>query len=113
MSIPMAYLYLTIAITAEVVATTALKASQSFTRPGPTVLVCIGYAIAFFALSRCLETMTVGVTYAIWSGLGILLVTLTSAVIYHQVPARGEVAGMAIIILGVVVLNLNAQTPTN
>jgi small multidrug resistance pump len=101
-----AYVYLAIAIVSEVVATTALKASASFTRPLPTVLVVAGYCAAFYFLSLCLNSIAVGVAYAVWSGVGIVLVTTAAAIIYRQVPDAWAMAGMALIIAGVVVLNL-------
>jgi small multidrug resistance pump len=102
----MAYLYLLVAIVAEVIATSALKASGSFTKPLPSALVVVGYGVAFYFLGRCLESMKVGVVYAVWSGLGIVLVTLVAAVLYKEVPDLPAVVGMALIVAGVVVLNL-------
>ena len=72
----MPYLYLSIAIVAEVIATTALKASEEFTRLWPSVIVIIGYSIAFYCLSLSLKTISVGVAYAIWTGVGMVLITL-------------------------------------
>lgn len=101
-----AYLYLAIAIVAEVAATTALKASEQFTRPIPSLIVVVGYGTAFYLLALVLRTIPVGVTYAIWSGLGIVLVAVAGAIIYKQVPDIPAVIGMGLIIAGVVVLNL-------
>ena len=102
----MAYLYLTIAIVAEVIATSALKATENFTRLQPSVLVILGYGTAFYCLSLVLKSVPVGVAYAIWSGLGTVLVTLVAIVIYHQKPDPAAVVGIGLIIAGVVVLNL-------
>ena len=102
----MVYLYLLIAIVAEVVATTSLKASESFTRLGPSLLVVGGYAVAFYLLTLCLKSISVGVVYATWSRLGIALVAIAGAVIYKQVPDLAAIAGMALIIAGVVIMNL-------
>src|SRR6516165_4446143 len=105
----MSYLYLAIAIVAEVVATSTMKASEQFTRLIPSVVVVIGYACAFFFLSLVLKTIPVGIVYAVWSGLGIVLVALVAAVVYRQVPDWPCVVGMALIIAGVVVINVFAK----
>lgn len=106
----MAYLYLAIAIIAEVAATTALKASEQFTRPGPTLVVVIGYGIAFYLLTLVLRTIPVGVTYAIWSGMGIVLVAIAAAAVYRQVPDLPALIGMGLIVLGVIVINVFSGT---
>ena len=105
----MTYVYLLLAILCEVIATSTLKATQSFTRPVPSLVVVAGYAAAFYFLSLCLHRMSVGVAYAIWSGLGIVLVTAVAAVVYKQVPDLAAFIGMALI-TGVVVLNLWSKT---
>ena len=102
----MHFVYLLIAIVAEVVATSALKASEQFTRLGPSLLVVAGYATAFYFLSLTLQTIPVGVAYAIWSGLGIVLVTIVGAALFRQIPDPAAIAGMVLIIAGVVVMNL-------
>lgn len=102
----MHFVYLIVAIVAEVVATSALKASERFTRLTPSLVVVAGYATAFYFLSLTLESIPVGVAYAIWSGLGIVLVTIVGAVMFRQVPDAAAIAGMALIIAGVVVMNL-------
>lgn len=102
----MSYLYLAIAIVAEVIATSALKASESFTKLLPSLLVVAGYGAAFYFLSLCLKSINVGVAYAIWSGLGIVLVTIAAAVFYRQVPDGWALVGMALIVAGVLVMNL-------
>ena len=106
----MAYVYLAIAIVSEVVATSALKASESFTKPLPSLLVVVGYGVAFYFLSVCLESISVGVAYAIWSGLGVVLVTAAAAVLYKQVPDGWAILGMALIVAGVLVLNLLSKS---
>jgi len=100
------WLLLAIAIVAEVVGTSALKASEGFTRLGPSVVVVLGYAVAFYCLSLVLRSIPVGVAYAIWSGLGIVLITLVAWVIYDQTIDLAAVLGMGLIIAGVLVLNL-------
>jgi small multidrug resistance pump len=102
----MPYFYLALAIVAETIATTALKATEQFTRFWPSLLVVLGYGTAFYCLTLVLRWIPVGVVYAIWSGLGIVLVAIAAAVVYRQVPDRPAVIGMALIIAGVVVINV-------
>jgi multidrug transporter EmrE-like cation transporter len=106
----MAYVYLAIAIVGEVVATSALKAAESFTKPLPSLLVVVGYGVAFYFLSVCLKSISVGVAYAMWSGLGVVLVTVAAAILYQQVPDVWAVVGMALIVAGVLVLNLLSKS---
>jgi small multidrug resistance pump len=102
----MGYLYLTVAIIAEVIATSALKASEGFAKVGPSIAVVVGYSVAFYFLSLVLKTVPVGVAYAIWSGLGIVLVTIVGAVLFNQKVDLGAIIGMLLIISGVVVMNV-------
>ena len=106
----MAYLYLAIAIIAEVVGTTAMKASEGFTKTLPTLVLVWGYGVAFYFFTLCLRSMSVGVAYAMWSGLGVVLVTIVAAVLYHEIPDRWAILGMALIVAGVLVLNLMSST---
>lgn len=106
----MGYFYLAIAIVAEVIATSALKAADGFSRLLPSLLVIIGYGTAFYFLSLVLKTIPVGVAYAIWSGLGIALITLVGAVVYKQIPDFPAFAGMSLIVLGVVVIYCFSKT---
>ncbi|MDB5744342.1 MAG: small Multidrug Resistance family protein [Polaromonas sp.] len=105
-----AYLALGIAIVAEVIATTALKASDSFTRPLPTLVALAGYGIAFYCLTITLRTMPTGIAYAIWSGLGIVLITVISFVVFRQTIDPPGLLGMGLIIAGVVVLNVFSKS---
>jgi small multidrug resistance pump len=100
------YVLLAIAIVAEVVATSALRASEGFSRLLPAATVVIGYGIAFYCLSLTLKSIPVGIVYAIWSGAGIVLISLVALVLYRQVPDLPAVIGLGLIISGVVVLNL-------
>ena len=102
----MNWLYLLIAIVAEVIATTSLKSAEGFTKLWPSVVVVIGYAVAFFFLSLTLKTIPVGVAYAIWSGLGVALVALLSWWFYGQAFDLAGIIGVCLIVSGVVVLNL-------
>ncbi|KVD50999.1 multidrug transporter [Burkholderia sp. MSMB1072] len=100
------YAWLAIAIVAEVIGTSALRAADGFTRLWPSVLVVAGYGVAFYCLSLTLRTMPVGIIYAVWSGAGIVLITLVAMLLYRQVPDLPAVIGLGLIISGVVVLNL-------
>ncbi|GEM90589.1 DMT family transporter [Oceanithermus desulfurans] len=106
----MAYLYLALAILAEVVGTSALKAAEGFARPLPTLIVALGYGAAFYFMSLTLKTIPLGVTYAVWSGVGIVLITLAGWRLYGQAPDAAAVAGMALIVLGVVVIFAFSRT---
>jgi small multidrug resistance pump len=102
----MAYLQLLVAIVAEVIATTALKESQGFTRALPAAITVAGYGIAFYFLSLTLQTIPTGIAYAIWSGIGIVLVTAAAWALQGQKLDAAAFAGMALIIAGVLVMNL-------
>ncbi|KAB1454646.1 DMT family transporter [Vibrio panuliri] len=102
----MGYLYLSIAIIAEVIATGALKYSQEFTKLVPSIVVVVGYGIAFYFLSLVLKTIPVGIAYAIWSGLGVVLISLVGVVLFKQKLDWPAIAGMALIVSGVVVINV-------
>lgn len=101
-----AWLQLLLAIVAEVVATSALKASDGFTRLWPAVIVVLGYSVSFYCLSLVLKTIPVGITYAVWSGLGIVLITLAAWWLYGQTIDTAGLVGMGLILAGVVVLNV-------
>ncbi len=102
----MAYVYLCLAIVAEVLGTSALKASQEFTRLWPSVGVVIGYGLAFYWLTLVLRTLPVGIAYAVWAGLGIVLVTLIGVLWFGERLDWPAVAGLAMIIAGVTVIQL-------
>jgi small multidrug resistance pump len=105
-----AYAYLAVAIFAEVIATTALRAAQGFTVLVPSLVSIIGYVVAFYFLSLTLKTMPVGVAYAIWSGVGIVIVSLAGWLIYKQVLDLPAIAGMGMIMAGVIVINLFSKS---
>jgi small multidrug resistance pump len=102
----MSYLYLAIAIIAEVIATSSLKASTEFTKLWPSVAVILGCGTAFYFMTLALRQIPLGITYAIWSGLGIVLVTVVGAVVYNEKPDIPALIGMGLIIAGVLVINL-------
>ncbi|BEM82654.1 Methyl viologen resistance protein C [Serratia marcescens] len=99
-------MYLTMAIVAEVIATTMLKASEGFTRLWPSVLVVLGYGVAFWGLSMVVKSMPLGIVYAIWSGMGIVLVSVAAVFVYQQKLDWPAIVGMGLIIAGVLVINL-------
>lgn len=109
----MQWLYLTIAIVAEVVATSALKAAEGFTRWLPSLLVVAGYCTAFYFLSLTLRAIPLGIAYAVWSGVGIALVSLVGWVVYHQTLDLAALLGIALIVGGVVVLSVFSKTLPN
>ena len=109
----MSYHYLVITILAEVVATTALKATEDFTKLIPTLIVIIGYCVAFYFFSLCIKTMPVGVAYALWSGLGIVLVALVTAIFYQQIPDWPSIMGIGLIISGVAIIQLFSETASS
>ena len=106
-----AWIYLCIAIVAEVVATSALRAAEGFTHPIPTVLVVVGYVIAFCCLSLTLRDIPVGVAYAVWSGVGIVLVSVFAWFYYGQHLTPEALIGIALIIAGVVVVQVHSTSP--
>ena len=106
----MGYAYLAVAIIFEVIATSALKASDGFTRLWPSLVTVIGYGVAFYALSLCLKTMSVGIVYALWSGLGIILITLAGWLLYRQAVDLPALVGMTLIVAGVAVIQIFSKS---
>jgi len=106
----MGYLYLALAIGSEVLATLALKESEGFTYLISSVVCFIAYTVAFFFLSLVLKTVAVGVAYAIWAGMGIVLIAAISAVFYKQIPDFPALMGMFLILSGVIIINVFSKT---
>lgn len=106
----MHYLYLALAIVAEVTGTSALKASAGFTRLGPTMVVLGAYALSFFLLSLAVQRFPIGVLYAVWSGLGIVLIAIVGVIAYGERLDAAAVAGLFLIVGGVAVLHLFSET---
>ena len=106
----MAYLYLAIAIISEVIATSTSKATKEFTKFWPSIIVALGYSSAFYFLTITLRTIPVGISYAIWSGVGTVLITILGAVIYKQFLDLPAILGIILIVLGVVVINVFSIT---
>ena len=105
-----AYVYLGIAIVAEVAATSALKASAGFSQLMPSILVIAGYALAFYMLSMVVESIPVGIAYAVWAGVGVVLVAIAGAIVYRQIPDLAAIIGMTLIVAGVVVMHLYSNS---
>ena len=105
----MSYIYLAIAIVAEVIGTSMLKQADGFSKVLPGVISVIAYAIALYALSQTLKTIPTGIVYAIWSGIGIVLIAIVAWVFQGQKLDIPAMAGMALIIAGVMVMNLFSQ----
>ncbi|MDR2030745.1 MAG: QacE family quaternary ammonium compound efflux SMR transporter [Azoarcus sp.] len=106
----MHFLHLTLAIVAEVIATTALKACEGFTRPLPSLVVIVGYIIALYFLALAQKALPVGLIYAIWSGVGIVLVSIAAWLIYGQVLDKPAILGLVLIVAGVVVINVFSKS---
>ena len=106
----MTYLYLSIAIVAEVIATSFLKSCEGFTRLWPSIVVLVGYALAFYFLSLTLRSLSVGIVYAIWSGAGIVLVSIIAWIFFGQKLDVPAIIGIALIIAGVAVINLFSKS---
>ncbi|EYT80458.1 DMT family transporter [Streptomyces andamanensis] len=102
----MGYLFLAGAIAAEVAGTTAMKYSEGFSRLGPSVLTALGYLISFGLLAQTLKTLNVGTAYAIWSGIGTAAIAAIGVAFLGEGMTLTKAAGVALIIVGVVVLNL-------
>jgi small multidrug resistance pump len=106
----MTHVYLITAIILEVIGTSALQASEQFTKPTPLILTAVSYAASFYFLSLVLRTMPVGIAYAIWSGLGIVLITLVGLVWFGQKLDTPAIIGLGLIIAGVGTINLFSST---
>ena len=106
----MKWIYLLIAISAEVAATTALKAAQGFTKLAPSAIVVLGYGLAFYFLSLTLDSIPLGVSYALWSGVGIVFISLIGWRFFDQSLDAPAMIGIALIIAGVAVINLLSKS---
>ncbi|KEJ88472.1 DMT family transporter [Sulfitobacter donghicola] len=107
------YLTLALAVLAETIGTTALQASQQFTRVGPSILVVVAYAVSFYLLSITLRAMPVGIVYALWSGLGIILIACIGWVVFGQKLDLAAIVGLAMIIGGIAVIHLFSASSTH
>ncbi len=104
------WLFLFVAIVSEVIATSALKSSEGFSRFWPSVIVVVGYGIAFYCLALTLRVIPMGVVYAIWSGVGIVLITLVGWLLFDQKLDLPALLGIGLIAAGVVVMNVFSKT---
>lgn len=103
----MSYIYLALAVIIEVIATTALKSSNNFTRLIPSIIVLIGYGSAFYFFSLALRTIPIGISYAIWSGAGIALLTIIGVFLYKELPSLQTSVGLLFIVIGIALINLS------
>lgn len=104
------HIYLAVAIAFEVIATSALKESAGFTRLVPSLIAACGYAIAFYLLSLALRSMPVGIVYAVWAGAGIVLITAVGWLVFKQSLDLPAMIGIALIVAGVLIINLLSKT---
>lgn len=104
------FLFLLIAIIFEIIATSALKKSEQFTQLLPSIITVVGYFAAFYFLSFAIKTIPVGFAYAIWSGVGIVLITIIGAIFFKEIPDLPAIIGLSLIIIGVVVINVFSKT---
>lgn len=102
----MNWIYLVLAISAEIIATTALKSSDGFTRLWPSVLAATGYGIAFYFLALTLRSIPVGIAYAIWSGAGVVAITIIGYYRFQQQLDAASMTGIGLIVAGVIVIQL-------
>ena len=109
MTSPNPWLLLLLAVSAEIVGTSCLKLTQGFSRPWPTLLVLVAYGIAFLLLSRVVDTIPLGITYALWSGICIVAIVLIGVLAYRQVPTPAQLVGIGLITAGVITVNLGGQ----
>ena len=106
-----AWILLLFAITSEVIGTSCLKLSEGFSKPIPTLVVLVAYATSMLLLSRVVQTIPLGITYALWSGIGIVAIVLVGLFAYKQVPSPGQLVGIATITAGVIIVNLTGKHP--
>lgn len=104
------FLFLGIAILFEIIATSALKKSEEFSKLIPSIITIIGYCGAFYFLSFAIRTIPIGIAYAIWSGVGIVLITTIGAVFFKQIPDLPAIIGLSLILIGVIIINVFSKT---
>ena len=106
-----AWVLLLCAITTEVIGTSSLRLSEGMTKPLPTILVLAAYGLSMWLLSKVVLTIPLGITYALWSGIGIIAIVLIGLLGYKQVPSPGQLVGIATITVGVIIVNLTGEHP--
>ncbi|MCK8142237.1 SMR family transporter [Flavobacterium sp. I-SCBP12n] len=104
------FLFLGIAILFEIIATSALKKSEEFSKLIPSIITIVGYCGAFYFLSFAIRTIPIGIAYAIWSGVGIVLITIIGAVFFKQIPDLPAILGLSLILIGVIIINVFSKT---
>lgn len=104
------WLQLILAIAAEVIGTSCLRLSEGFSRPIPSLVVLAAYSTSMLLLSRVVQSIPLGITYALWSGIGIVAITIVGILAYRQIPTPGQLVGIALITAGVITVNLTGQT---
>ena len=109
MSLSNPWVLLLLSITAETIGTSCLKLTEGFTRPIPAVVVISAYVVSVTLMSRVVQVIPIGLTYALWAGIGIMAIVLVGVVAYNQVPSQGQLIGMALITAGVITVNLNGH----
>lgn len=107
------FLFLAIAILFETIATSTLKSSEQFTKLVPSIITIVGYFAAFYFLSLALKTIPIGIAYAIWSGIGIVLITLVGFFVFNQKLDLPAIIGLAFILIGVIIINIFSKTTTH
>jgi small multidrug resistance pump len=105
------WILLLLAIGSEVIGTSCLKLSEGFSKPIPTLVVLVAYATAMLLLSRVVQTIPLGITYALWSGIGIIAIVLVGLLAYKQMPSPGQLVGISMITAGVILVNLTGKHP--
>lgn len=110
---PAHFITLIVAVIFETIGTTALQASQQFTKLGPSVIVVIAYSIAFYLLALTLKFMPLGIMYAIWSGSGIVLIALIGWVVFRQSLDWPAILGMTLILVGIIIIQLFSKSATH
>jgi small multidrug resistance pump len=101
------------AILTEVIGTTSLKFSDGFTKPVPSVIVVIGYGLSFYLLSIALKVMPLGVAYAIWSGVGLILTVIAGMILWRETLDWARVSGIVLIIAGIILINVFSESPVH
>ncbi len=99
-----------LAILSEVIATTSMKFSEGFTKLVPSIVVVIGYGLSFYLLSITLKVMPLGVAYAIWSGVGLILTVIAGMILFHEALDWARVSGILLIIIGIILINMVSKS---
>ena len=108
---PAPWILLLVAIGSEVIGTSCLKLSEGFSKPIPTLVVLVAYSTSMLLLSRVVQTIPLGITYALWSGIGIIAIVLVGLLAYRQMPSPGQLVGISMITAGVILVNLTGKHP--